>query len=175
MPELLAPTPRLHASWLAARDEWGVGAHQDGSGLGPGDDVDTAEGFAAWTEKLNRQSDTSLPPEPGRVHASYWWIVEGPDVLGAISLRYELNDFLLEAGGHIGYGVRPSARRRGLASWALGEVLVEARRIGLDRVLLTCDVDNTGSARTIEKHGGVLEDVRDTTIGPKKRYWIAYG
>jgi predicted acetyltransferase len=54
-------------------------------------------------------------------------------------------------------------------------VLVEARRIGLDRVLLTCDVDNTGSARTIEKHGGVLEDVRDTTIGPKKRYWITFG
>jgi predicted acetyltransferase len=172
MPELLPPTPRLHAAWLAARDDWGLGVHQDGSGLAPDDDVDTAEGFAAWTEKLNRQSDTSRPPEPGRVHASYWWIVEGPEVLGAISLRYDLNDFLHEAGGHIGYGVRPSARRRGLASWALGEVLVEARRIGLDRVLVTCDDDNTASARTIEKHGGVLEDVRDTVIGPKRRYWI---
>ena len=75
--------------------------------------------------------------------------------------------------GHIGYGVRPSARRRGLASWALGEMLGEARAaLGVDRVLVPCLADNIASARTIERNGGVLEGIRDTEHGPVKRYWI---
>ncbi len=107
------------------------------------------------------------------MHASYWWIVEDDEYLGAISLRHTLNDFLLRAGGHIGYGVRPSARRRGLATWALRAVLPEARALGLDRVLVTCDDANAASARTIESNAGVLEDVRQTELGRTRRYWIA--
>jgi RimJ/RimL family protein N-acetyltransferase len=74
--------------------------------------------------------------------------------------------------GHIGYSVRPTARGRGLATWALGAVLPRARRLGLGRVLLTCDEHNVASSRTIENNGGVLEDVRDTALGRKRRYWI---
>ncbi|MFF4008667.1 GNAT family N-acetyltransferase [Streptomyces sp. NPDC001717] len=172
MPELVTPTTRLHASWLDAQEEWGPDAHMDGAGLGSDDDVESSEGFAAWVEKLHRQSDRTAPVEQGRVHATYRWIAEGDTYLGAIDLRHHLNAFLLDAGGHIGYGIRPSARRRGLAGWALGEVLYEARLLGLDRVLLTCDPDNTASVRTIEANGGVLEDLRETLIGPKLRYWI---
>ena len=130
-------------------------------------------GFQAWVERLHHEADRSVVPAPGRVHATSWWIVEGDTLLGAIQLRHELNDFLLDAGGHIGYGVRPSARRLGHASWALGEALVRAASLGLDRVLVTCDDDNLASQRTIERNGGVLEDVRDTSIGRKRRYWIA--
>lgn len=172
MPELVSPTTDLHASWLRARDEWGRGVHQDGSGLHDTDEVDTAGGFKAWVERLHREGDLSVPPAPGRVHSAYWWIVEDGEYLGAIALRYDLNDFLLEAGGHIGYGVRPSARRRGLASWALAEVLGRARQHGLERVLVTCHDDNVASARTIEGRGGVLEDVRETSLGRTRRYWI---
>ncbi|KOU32809.1 GCN5 family acetyltransferase [Streptomyces sp. WM6372] len=172
MPELVFPSPRLHASWLAAREEWGPDAHMDGAGLGSEDDVDTPEGFAAWTERLRGYGDRTRPVEQGRVHATYWWITEDDTYLGAIDLRHYLNGFLLDAGGHIGYGIRPSARRRGLAGWALGSVLYEARLLGMDRVLLTCDPGNTGSVRTIERGGGVLEDVRETLVGPKRRYWI---
>ncbi|MDX2516846.1 GNAT family N-acetyltransferase [Streptomyces stelliscabiei] len=68
--------------------------------------------------------------------------------------------------------MRPSARRRGLATWALGAVLPEARALGMGRVLITCDDDNVASARTIERNGGVLEDVRTTDEGIKRRYWI---
>ena len=98
--------------------------------------------------------------------------IEGDDVLGAIALRHRLNAKLLDAGGHIGYGVRPSARGRGLATWALGRVVRTAAAMGLDRVLLTCTVDNPASARVIEHAGGVLEDVRDTWLGRSRRYWI---
>ncbi len=106
------------------------------------------------------------------MHATHWWIVEDDTYLGAVDLRHRLNGFLLDAGGHIGYSVRPSARRRGLATWALGAVLPEARAMGLERALVTCDDDNVASARSIESNGGVLEDVRTTEVGRKRRYWI---
>ncbi|MET9799781.1 GNAT family N-acetyltransferase [Streptomyces sp. NPDC006368] len=172
MPELLPPTVRLRDSWLAAYAEWEPGAHMEGAGLGADDDVDSPEGFAAWVERLRRCEDHTIPPEEGRVHTTYWWIAEGDTYLGAIDLRHWLNAFLLDAGGHIGYSVRPSARRRGLATWALGAALHEARTRGMDRVLVTCSPGNPASARTIERNGGVLEDVRKTLIGRKRRYWI---
>ncbi|MEV1331909.1 GNAT family N-acetyltransferase [Micromonospora costi] len=184
MPELIAPTVRLHAAWLEAHDEWGPGLHEDGFGLRPADEVRSPAGFAAWVARLSEQADPTTSPAAGRVPCTYRWIVDAagdaaagasgePAVLGGIALRHELNDFLLRVGGHIGYGIRPSARRRGLATWALGEMLGEARAIGLDRVLVTCEEGNVPSAKTIERHGGVLEDVRATELGAVRRYWIA--
>ena len=172
MPELIAPTVGRHSAWLDARDKWGPGVHQDGAGLRPSDEVDSPAGFAAWVARLADESDSAKPLDAGRVHCTYRWIVEGDRVLGAIALRHELNDFLLRAGGHIGYGIRPSARRRGLATWALDRMLGEARVLGMDRVLIICEVDNIASVRTIERHSGVLEDVRDTELGTMRRYWI---
>lgn len=90
-------------------------------------------------------------------------------MLGGIALRHVHDDDI----GHIGYGVRPSARRRGLAGWALAEMLTEARAaLDTDRVLIICLAGNAASARTIERNGGVLEGVRDTAHGPVRRYWI---
>jgi predicted acetyltransferase len=168
MPDLIAPTTTLHRRWLEHRDDFGREAHLDGAGLHEDDDVDSEAGFTAWVARLN---DRVLPLPDGKVRCTYWWIVEGGEVLGSIALRHELNPFLLEAGGHIGYSVRPSARRRGLATYALGEVLKRAE--GIDRVLITCNVDNEPSRRTIEHFGGVQEDIRDTSIGRIRRYWIA--
>jgi predicted acetyltransferase len=170
--ELIAPTSRLHRAWLESRDDWGCGVHQGGSGLHAADDVDSADGFAGWVARLLRASDPGLVPGDGLVHCTYWWVADGDTVLGAISLRHELNDVLLRAGGHIGYGIRPSARRRGLAGWALAAVLPYAKGLGLDRVLITCDVANEASRRTIERQHGVLEDIRDTELGRLRRYWI---
>ncbi|MFD0595435.1 GNAT family N-acetyltransferase [Catellatospora coxensis] len=153
----------------------GHGFVQPGSGLHEATDVDSAEGFAAWVGRLVTSSDETVPVAEGRVHASYWWMVEDGAFLGSISLRHRLNEFLLHAGGHIGYSVRPSARRRGLATWAVAQVLAYARERGIDRVLVTCDDTNTASARTIERCGGVLEDVRDTELGRTRRYWIEPG
>jgi predicted acetyltransferase len=172
MPELITPTTRLHASWLESRAEFGPDGHQDGAGLSSDDELDTPEGFAAWVARVRRRADLSVPPEEGRVHCTNLWIVEGDTYLGTIELRHTLNDFLREAVGHIGYSIRPSARRRGLATWALAQVLPRAARLGLDRALVTCTPGNEASARTILRNGGVLEDVRETVLGPKARYWI---
>jgi predicted acetyltransferase len=172
MPELMAPTTRLHAAWLEAHDEWGPGLHEDGFGLRPFDEVDSAAGFAAFVARLTDESDPAKPVEAVWAHCTYRWIVEGGRVLGGIALRHELNDFVLRA-GHIGYGIRPAARRRGLATWALGRMLDEARNLGLDRVLIVCEVGNTASVKTIEHHGGVLDEVRETELGTVRHYWIS--
>ena len=169
MPERILPTTRLHAAFLECRDDWGPGLHEDGFGLGPADDVDSPAGFAIWVQQRIRLTHTAGEPCPEEMHGSPRWIVENGQVLGGIALRHKFNDVT----GHIGYGVRPSARRRGLASWALGEMLGEARALGLDRVLILCLADNVASAYTIERNGGVLEGIRNTEHGPVKRYWIA--
>lgn len=171
MPELIAPTVRLHAAWLEAHHEWGPGLHEDGFGLWPSDEVHSPAGFAAWVARLADESDPAAGAEAGRARCTYRWIVEGDQVLGGIALRHEFND-LVRRVGHIGYGIRPSARRRGLATWALGRMLDEARVLGLDRVLIICEAGNIASAKTIERQGGVLEDIRDTELGAVRRYWV---
>ncbi len=94
-------------------------------------------------------------------------------IVGRTSIRFELNDFLLREGGHIGYGVLPQHRRRGHATEILRQSLIIARAEGVDRVLVTCDEDNVGSRTVIESCGGELESVVDTGAGPpKRRYWI---
>jgi len=85
-----------------------------------------------------------------------------------INLRHELNDLLLAWGGHIGYAVRTSARRQGIATRALALMLGEAARLGINPVLVTCDEDNVGSRRTIEGAGGVY----DGSVEGKRRNWI---
>jgi predicted acetyltransferase len=95
-------------------------------------------------------------------------VTEDQVVIGFLQLRHTLNDYLMEEGGHIGYSIRPTYRRRGHATHGLGLALDRARELGLDRVLVTCDGDNLISAKTIESQGGVLEDIRTD----KRRYWI---
>ncbi len=170
MPELVLPTTRLHAAFLECRDEWGPGVHEDGFGLGPDDDVDSPAGFAAWVQERLRRTHPTGAPCPDEPHGSPRWIVEDGRVLGAIILRHVPR----EETGHLGYGVRPSARGRGLATWALRQMLAEARAaLPGDRVLAVCLADNVASARTIERVGGVLDRVGDTDHGPVRRYWIA--
>lgn len=171
MPELTPPTTRLWAPWHEAHDEWGPGQHEDGFGLLSDDDVVTRVGFAAWVRRLRDESEPGQIPGDEKTYTTYWWIVEGESVLGAIALRRETNEWTLRV-GHVGYGVRPSARGRGLATWALGEVLSAAWLDGLPRILICSRDDNPASARVAEHHGGVLESTVDTVVGRIQRYWI---
>lgn len=102
------------------------------------------------------------------------WLLADVDgaVVGRASIRFELNDYLLAQGGHIGYGVRPSHRRRGYATEILRQSLVVARAGGVQDVLVTCDDDNVGSVRAIEANGGILENVVEIDGVPLRRYWI---
>lgn len=154
-------------------EDFGGTAEMHGSGYWnlAHDPVATEAGCA---EFVTMTELTSTPDLDGtRVPSTYFWIAagdgrEGDELVGFLHLRHALNDFLLEEGGHIGYSIKPSARRKGHASAALGLAVRAAAGLGISRVLVTCDTDNDASRRTIEANGGVLEDERKG----KLRYWI---
>jgi predicted acetyltransferase len=103
----------------------------------------------------------------------FWIIDDDEEYCGRISLRHRLNDFLNRYAGNIGYDIRPSKRGKSYASVALGLCLKEAKKIGLEKVLLTCDDDNIASIKIIEKNGGVLQDKIHQDNGElTRRYWI---
>jgi predicted acetyltransferase len=171
---LVSPTTDLFDTWAEAVAEFGDG-HIDGSGLQAPVTPDRAT-LDALIEKARMLADTSAALPDDAVHNDLYWIVDDGEVVGFLSFRHALNEWLREAGGHIGYAVRASRRRRGYASAGLALGLERAREIGLDRVLVTCDDDNLGSARTIEAAGGVLQDVSDQSERGHallRRYWIA--
>jgi predicted acetyltransferase len=169
MTSLVRPSVEYADSWAAAVREFTEdGTAMNGSGLWHLDDP-LAAGVEQVVEDLRRSREHASPPV--QVPCTYFWIVEDGEFVGYLAMRHELNDWLLEEGGHIGYSVRPSRRREGHAARALALALDEARAIGLDRVLVTADDVNAPSWRTIESNGGVLEDVRKG----KRRYWIELG
>jgi len=111
----------------------------------------------------------------GRVPGtSYWLVRNDKDIVATASLRHELNEHLEKEGGHIGYNVRPSERRKGYGTRLLAMVLDKARGRGMTRVLVTCDTDNIASAKIIRANGGKLETevISDFTGKVKSRYWI---
>ena len=121
-----------------------------------------------------RQRGENLPAN--HVPATFLFAFVGGRIVGRVSIRHALTAYLEQVGGHIGYVVVPEYRRRGHATEILRQALQIARdRLGLPRVLVTCDDDNIGSIKTIEKNGGVLETIVSDPGGgiPKRRYWIA--
>jgi len=108
---------------------------------------------------------------------TFWLLDRRRTAVGLSRLRHRLNAALLEHGGHIGYYVKASERGKGYGRAILALTLEEARRLGLERVLLTVDSGNQPSVRVIEANGGVLEDERtDPESGrPFRRYWIGLG
>ena len=128
-----------------------------------------------WPDYINKLAEQrrALNLFAGRVPATFLVATVGEHLVGRTSIRHELNDYLFEVGGHIGYAVRPAFRRRGYATEILRQSLVIARSEGVDRVLVTCDDGNAGSAVVIERCGGRIEDVRLDPDGVRKRrYWI---
>ncbi len=127
--------------------------------------------FPAFVRWLRQKRDR---PQPGRVAETYYWLVEDGEFIGRVSIRHELTPSLEQIGGHIGYEIRPTKRRRGYGTLILKLALDAAREIGLRRVLVTCADDNLASARIIEANGGELQDkiwVAGRTV-QTRRYWI---
>jgi predicted acetyltransferase len=177
MPELIAPTATLQATYLEGWAEFaaeGRGLPDDHSALGYeaerfADTWQTPAGFASFVDFLVKAGLEETPRADDWVPQTTFWYVEDDRYLGSIRVRHRLTPYLLEEGGHIGYDVRPTARLRGYATAMLAAALEFARSLGLDQVLITCDEDNVGSRRVIEANGGIYEDSR----AGKRRYWVA--
>lgn len=114
--------------------------------------------FDAWlTGMNNRHTGKNLPRGYVRENL-YLCYNEKGEMIGVFSLKFELTEFLLNYGGHIGYAVRPSMRNRGLATEILAEGLEISKNFGFEKVLLVCDEDNYPSEKVIIKNGGVFEN-----------------
>jgi len=120
-----------------------------------------------------REQGVNLPQN--HVASTFLLAFSGERIVGRVSIRHTLNEYLRRAGGHIGYVVVPTHRRQGHATEILRLALRTASdRLGLERVLVTCDDDNVGSIRAIVTNGGVLDDIvtGPDLDRPKHRYWI---
>lgn len=168
---LRVPTEADRTSVMEYRDEFLTSQptiHGSGS-------LETFDGYDTWLSNIMQDH---WSPAEGRVPSTqYLAYDEEGNLVGMIQLRHDLTDYLRNHGGHIGYSVRPSERRKGYASQMLALCLHEAKQLGLKRVLVTCDESNIASRRVIEKSGGVQTASwpNPATGENTLRFWISIG
>jgi predicted acetyltransferase len=170
MPELIDPTSKLRTSFVAAVKEFR--ADQDYPVPWFVEDVDPQAlvdpaAFEAYTVRVINER-TASGVRPGFVPMTTLWWADGEQFLGRMAIRHHLTPALEKWGGHIGYDVRPSARRQGHATAMLAAALPIAKSLGISQALVMCDKTNVASRRVIEANGGQLIDLTDQ----KRRYWV---
>ena len=126
-----------------------------------------------WLEELKKRSSKDTVPE-GLVPSSTYLGIREKDnyIIGMIDIRHCLNDFLLQAGGNIGCGVRKSERKKGYAKQMIRLALEKCKELKIEKVLITCNEDNIASEKSIISCGGILEDIRTVDGKNYKRFWI---
>ena len=165
---LVLPEEVGQEAFMAYFNEWN--AEEPGFGFHPSAMHLRGRSYEKWLE--DTMAMRSHAPEGLVPSTAYFFADRAGRVLGAIDFRHELNDYLLHYAGHIGYGIRPSYRGKGLAPYMLALCLEKARERGLARVLVTCDDENQASASTIEDCGGELENRVEEEGRLTRRYWI---
>jgi predicted acetyltransferase len=132
--------------------------------------------YISLLEKLETYKSNETCPAHLAPSDTFFLMNNCNKILGAISIRRYLNDELFKFGGHIGYGIRPSERRKGYASTMLKIALEKCRNSGMGRVLITCNKDNIASAKTIIANGGSFEnELAEDDGNIVQRYWIEFG
>ncbi|GAB3063165.1 GNAT family N-acetyltransferase [Virgibacillus ainsalahensis] len=113
------------------------------------------------------------PPESWVPASSTYWLVDNHELIGVVNIRHRLTEPLINTGGHIGYGIRPSKRKKGYATQILSLALEKARELDLEKVLLVCNSTNAASKKVIINNGGTSDwDYIDEQKNTLKRFWI---
>lgn len=156
---------------IAAYRQAMLDADSSMDGCGP---LKRMENPADWLAFCRQLDDPATTP-PHWVPATQFVCLRGEKIVGMIQVRRELNDYLRNYAGHIGYSVRPDERQQGIAPWMLHNVLTYCREIGLKRVMVACEPWNVGSRKTILRNGGVYEKTvhEDGENIDLEHYWIS--
>ncbi len=166
--KLVLPSIQYQQSYLQAIEE---AKNETGSTI-----IDKPEENQSFEEFVKNQKEKTqgLHLPEGWVPSTELWLIDNDEFIGWVNIRHSLTEFLLKIGGHIGYWIRPSKRNKGYGKEILKLALPEAKKLGLTKVLVTCDDTNFGSRKIIQTNGGILENIVDNDKGnPKKmRYWI---
>ncbi len=166
--KLILPDSKIELQYWDYITEWKNSGDEIVPSSSDADDRD----FATWLEDTRAIADIETCPTHLVPADTYFLVDETGRIIGAINIRHQLNDYLYKFGGNIGYGIRPSERRKGYATTMLKLGLEKCRALGMEKVLITCDKSNTASAQTIIANGGVLENevLHDGEV--VQRYWI---
>lgn len=152
-------------------DEWKIDQEMNNTSTSPRSIFkNDYHDFDYYLNNLEKKSKTE-----NKVPDSVFFLLdeERDRLLGAVNIRHYLNESLLKEIGHIGDGIRPSERRKGYATEMIRLALIECKKLGIERVLMICDKENIGSAKSIIKNGGVLENEFVNSEGKTmQRYWI---
>ena len=147
---LTKPTVKLEQSYRSYIDELGSAERYPFTLDFQFDD------FPALVARLNNCSLGIDLPDGGVPHTTFWMVEDG-EIVGVSSLRHHMTERLRRLGGHIGFGVRPSAQGRGVAKELLRQTVIQAGQLGISEVLVICLKENIASSRVIEANGGMLE------------------
>ncbi len=168
-PTLVFPTEKYKESFIEALTE----QNDDKLNRLNGDKQTKFTGdFDAFLSSIKDAREGKNLPQ-GYVPQTVYWLVSGNKFIGRVSIRHTLNHHLLMLGGHIGYAIRPTERKKGYGSLALRLALQKAEELGIEKALVACTKDNIASRKIIEKNGGIKEDERITDDGiTMLRFWV---
>ena len=158
---LVHPAPEHKVQYEEMMEEW----EHHGGRLNPG-------ALKRWSQKLQKNVSyerwLEWMEEDRQNTQDLFFLTDGATIIGAISIRYKCAG----VDGHSGYGIRPSQRGKGYATKMLELAIPILKGYGHEPIILSCDKDNIGSARSIQKNGGVLENEVDDEGEILQRYWI---
>ncbi|MFC3750317.1 GNAT family N-acetyltransferase [Paenibacillus sp. GCM10012306] len=166
---LVSPNSEYQGAYLEFYQEW----------------VDSGEDIVPWVVEKDPNDFAAMLlfleenrlglglPEGWVANSTFWLVTEEGQVVGAVNIRHTLTEQGLLVSGHIGYGIRPTARRKGYATELLKQALVKAQELGIDKALVLCDAVNTGSAKTIANNDGAEDEPYTEEDGNVvRRFWI---
>ncbi|PFB58331.1 GNAT family N-acetyltransferase [Bacillus cereus] len=166
---LLTPTTDLQEEYLDFYNEW----KDSGETMIPWVISKDPSNFPALIQELLDAHNGVNLPESWVPDSTYWLVTDNNRIVGAVNIRHSLTEHLFNAGGHIGYGIRPSERRKGYATKLLELSLEKTKELNITRALVVCDAVNTASEKTILNNGGVRDDDFTEEDGNLvRRFWI---
>lgn len=166
---LLTPTTDLQEEYLDFYNEW----KDSGETMIPWVITKDPSNFPAMVQELLDAHNGINLPDSWVPDSTYWLVTDHNRIVEAVNIRHSLTEHLFNAGGHIGYGIRPSERRKGYATKLLALSLEKAKQLNITKALIVCDEVNTASEKTILHNGGLRdEDFIEEDGNVVRRFWI---